>query len=129
LEYHPYVLNHLDPILKIQAEHNIVTEAYGPLTPILRHPTGGPLKPVLEKIAKRLNVDAGTVLLLWTIQKGVVAVTTSSKAENLKKFADIQTKGELTDEEVEEIESVGRKVHFRGYKVSTLETRLFIGRC
>jgi diketogulonate reductase-like aldo/keto reductase len=124
LEYHPYVLAHLDPILKIQEQHNIVTEAYGPLTPILRHPSGGPLKPILARIAKRLGtspsgvkVDEGTVLLLWTMAKGVVAVTASTKVENLKKMSEIQTWGDLTAEEIKEIEEAGRKVHFRGYKV------------
>lgn len=32
LEYHPYVLSHLEPVLKLQDEHKIVTESYGPLT-------------------------------------------------------------------------------------------------
>jgi diketogulonate reductase-like aldo/keto reductase len=126
MEYHPYVLNHLDPVLAIQAEHHIVTQAYGPLTPVIRHPTGGPLKPVLEKIAKRLskdtgkNVDSAVVLLQWTIQKGVVAVTTSGNPDNVRKMADGETfgqEGQLTAEEMKEIEDVGRKVHFRGYKV------------
>jgi diketogulonate reductase-like aldo/keto reductase len=128
MEYHPYVLNHLDPVLAIQAKHNIVTQAYGPLTPVIRHPTGGPLVPVLEKIAGRLSkstdkkVDAAGVLLQWTIQKGVVAVTTSGNPNNIRKMADGETfgeAGELTIEEMKEIEEVGRKVHFRSYKVST----------
>ena len=57
LEYHPYVLAHLQPVLDIQAKHGILTEAYGPLTPLLRHPTGGPLKSVLERIAQRISAD------------------------------------------------------------------------
>lgn len=127
MEYHPYVLNHLDPVMAIQSKHNIVTQAYGPLTPVIRHPTGGPLVPVLEKIADRLSkstdkkVDAAGVLLQWTIQKGVVAVTTSGNPSNIRKMADGETfgeAGELTDEEMKEIEEVGRKIHYRSYKVS-----------
>lgn len=127
MEYHPYVLNHLDPVLAIQAKHHIVTQAYGPLTPVIRHPTGGPLKPVLEKIAERIGqdtgkkVDSAVVLLQWTIQKGVVAVTTSGNPDNVRKMALGETFGEegrLTQDEMDEIETTGRKVHFRGYKVS-----------
>ncbi|WWC58346.1 uncharacterized protein I303_100886 [Kwoniella dejecticola CBS 10117] len=122
LEYHPYVLEHIQPVLDIGEKHNIVTESFGLLTPVLRHPTGGPLKPVLEKVAARLSKDTGkeidtvTVLTLWTIQKGVVAVTSSRNPANLKKFKEIDDLPDLKPEEVKEIEQVGRQVHFRHYK-------------
>ncbi|ODN84496.1 hypothetical protein, variant 1 [Cryptococcus amylolentus CBS 6039] len=126
LEYHPYVLTHLAPILKIGKEHNIITESYGALTPILRHPTGGPLKPVLERIAQRLSKDTGkeldstAVLILWTIQKGVIAVTTSKTDKRIESLVAIDDLPDLTAEEVKEIEEVGSKVHFRHYTVRTL---------
>ena len=119
MEYHPYVLVHVDPVIKIQDQHNIVTQAYSPLTPILRHPTGGPLKPILERIANRLStsvgktIDTTTVLLLWTMGKGVVAITSSSKDENIKKLGEIDTLPDLTRDEMNEIERVGRTVHYR----------------
>ncbi|KAF5322036.1 hypothetical protein D9619_002220 [Psilocybe cf. subviscida] len=56
LEYHPYTLAHLEPVLDLQKKHGIVTESYGTLSPTLRHPTGGPLKPVLERIAERIGL-------------------------------------------------------------------------
>ncbi|WWC86218.1 uncharacterized protein L201_001091 [Kwoniella dendrophila CBS 6074] len=121
LEYHPYVLEHLQPVLDIQEKHGIVTEAYGPLTPLLRHKTGGPIKPILERIAQRLsketgkNVDAASVLLLWTVNKGVVAVTTSTKLPNIEKIVQIEDLPDLSKEEIKEIEDAGRKVHFRHY--------------
>jgi diketogulonate reductase-like aldo/keto reductase len=113
-------LTHLEPILKIQDEHKIVTQSYGPLTPVLRHP-GGPLKPVLTKIAKRLSessgqdLDESSVLLLWNISKGVNAVTTSTKVENLKKMLTVSELPFLSQEEIDEIDSVGKKIHFRSY--------------
>jgi len=116
IEYHPYVLTHLDPVEALHAKYGIVTESYGPLTPILRHP-GGPLKPVLERISSRLGVDLGTVLLLWTMQKGVVAVSTSTKAENVEKLAAVyKSDTQLSQEDMDEIEKVGRTVHYRHYK-------------
>ncbi|WVQ70962.1 hypothetical protein IAR50_000487 [Cryptococcus sp. DSM 104548] len=121
LEFHPYVLVHIEPILKICKEHNILIEAYGPLTPILRHPDGGPLKPVLERIAKRLSKDTGkeldstVVLLLWTIQQGAVALTTSKNEDRIKGFAAFDELPDLTAEEVKEITDVGKTFHFRYY--------------
>ncbi|OCF33353.1 aldose reductase [Kwoniella heveanensis CBS 569] len=122
LEFHPYVLSHLEPVLAIHAQNGIRVEAYGPLTPLLRHPTGGPIKPILERISGRLEKEAGkpvdiaNVLQLWTIQYGAVAVTTSTKPDNIKKLAEVDSLPDLTSEEVKEIEEAGKKIHFRHYK-------------
>lgn len=94
-----------------------MTEAYGPLTPVLRHP-GGPLRAVLERIAKRKGVDIGTVLLLWTIQSGAVAVTTSTRSENIRKLAAISELEDLTADDMKAIADGGKSVHFRFYSVS-----------
>ena len=124
LEFHPYVLAHLDPVLAIHKQHDIVVESYGPLSPVLRHKTGGPLKPVLQRIAERLtkevgwDVDEATVLLQWTVQWGAVAVTTSSRKENIAKMVKSQSI-KLTKEDMAEIEKAGRTVHYRFYDVST----------
>ncbi|GLB38085.1 putative aldo/keto reductase family protein [Lyophyllum shimeji] len=122
IEYHPYTLTHLQPVLELQAKHGILTESYGPLTPILRHATGGPLKPVLERIAERLikvtgkTVDLATVLLLWTRAQGAVAVTASGNADRIKALADVSRLPDLLEPgEVEEITRVGKTVHFRHY--------------
>lgn len=115
-EFHPYVLAQVEPLLELQKKNGITTEAYGPLTPLLRHPTGGPLKPVLERIAKERNIDPASVLYLWTVQKGVVAVTTSTNPENIKKIAAVNDLPDLTAEEIKEIDEAGKKVHFRYYK-------------
>lgn len=117
MEFHPYLLAHTQPVMDIQKKHGIVTQAYGPLSPVLRHP-GGPLKPVLEKIAKRLGTDEANVLLKWTVQKGVVAITTSSNEGRIQKMAGVDKLDKLTPEEMAEIDKVGRSVHFRSYAVS-----------
>ncbi|KAE9394571.1 Aldo/keto reductase [Gymnopus androsaceus JB14] len=127
IEYHPYTLAHLEPVLAIQAKHGILTESYGPLTPILRHPTGGPLKPVLTRIAKRISesnqslpipIDEVVVLLLWMRAMDVVAVTASGNEGRIKLLAEVSfLPGDLlTKEEVEEIVKVGKTVHFRHYR-------------
>jgi len=123
LEFHPFVLKHLEPVLKVHEEHNIVVESYGPLTPTLRHPTKGePLKPALQKAAKRLSekagedIDENAVLLLWCKAHNVVAVTASGNSERIAQLAKIaKLKEGLTKEEVSEIDEIGKKYHFRHY--------------
>lgn len=115
------MLSHLAPVLEIQAKHNITTESYGPLTPTLRHDTqGAPLKPTLKKIAERLSSEAGSevdvnaVLLLWCKAKKAVAITTSSNMDRVKGFAELaKSKLALTKEEVDEIDEIGKKYHYR----------------
>lgn len=103
--------------MALQKAHNIVTMAYGPLSPLLRHPTkGGPLKPILARIGERLSLEPASVLLLWFKAKGVVPVTSTTKVDRLIAMGELarSSKG-LTADEVTEIDAVGRKVHFRAY--------------
>jgi diketogulonate reductase-like aldo/keto reductase len=119
------VLTHLTPILELHEKHGIITEAYGPLVPMLHHPTkGGELVPVLEKIAKRVAsdyngdssvVNQAAILLLWCKAKKVVAITTSGNSDRIKQLAKVQELPNLTKEEVEEIDAVGAKYHYRYY--------------
>ena len=60
--------------LAIHEQHKIVTASYGGLTPITRA-KGGPLDPVLAKIAYARSITEGQVLQLWLRKKGVVTVT------------------------------------------------------
>ncbi|RXW19201.1 hypothetical protein EST38_g6649 [Candolleomyces aberdarensis] len=122
MEYHPYTLAHLEPVLAIHAKHGIVTTSFGPLTPSLRHPTGGPLKPILARIAERLTkkygepIDSNAVLLLWTKAQGVVAITTSANPDRIKTLGKIaQSNWELEQDEIDEITRVGKTIHYRHY--------------
>jgi len=122
VEYHPYVLAHLEPVLNLQKEHGIVTESYGPLTPWLRN-KGGRLDEVLTRIAERVRkdakegakVDETSVLLLWTKAQGVVAITTSGTESRIRSLAATDDLPDLKPEEVEEITKIGKQVHFRHY--------------
>lgn len=77
---------------------------------------------MLTKLAKKYGVDEATVLLRWTIQYGVVAVTSSKNEERIKGYYKLW-EFELTPEEVKEIEEAGKKVHFRWYDVSQRRCR------
>ena len=119
LEFHPYLLAQLDDLRALQKKHGIVTQSYGTLGPIIKHPTGGPLKPVLKRIAERLSKEHGTeideavVLYLWTRDQGVVPITTSSREANIAKAALALTLPPLSKEDADEIETTGRKIHWR----------------
>lgn len=109
LEFNPYLQR--EGIVEWAKEREIVTAAYGPLAPITKA-RPGPLDPVLENLAGKYGVCQEAVLLRWTMQMGVVAVTTSSKRERLVGYMQCTT-FKLTYEEVAEITEVGKTKHFR----------------
>jgi len=111
IEFHPY-LQH-GRLLEFHKKHGIATVAYGPLTAITKA-SPGPLDAKYEELAKKYGVGAAEIALRWTIDKGIVTLTTSSKEQRLKhylKVADFK----LTPEEVEEIGEIGNQKHFRGF--------------
>ncbi|EIW60362.1 Aldo/keto reductase [Trametes versicolor FP-101664 SS1] len=120
IEFHPYVYKAALPVLALQKKHNIVTESYGGLTPIVRN-KGGPVDPVLATIRARLekdtgkNVTEGQVLGLWLRAQGVVEVTTSTKEERVKEYVSTQSLPDITPEEVEAISEAGSKLHHRAF--------------
>ena len=75
---------------------------------------------MLKKIAERLSSEHGTeideavVLYLWTRDKGVVPITTSSKEANIAKAALALKLPPLSKEDADEIETTGRRIHWRG---------------
>lgn len=121
-------------------EKGIKLECYGPLTPIIRA-SGGPLDPVVEKIAKDIGGGAtpGQVLLKWAQQvcKGVIVTlvfreglpshrtarqltlprcSTSSKPERLTEQLEAFTKlPDLSDAQINEITEKGKTKHFRHF--------------
>ncbi|KAI9570448.1 NADP-dependent oxidoreductase domain-containing protein [Boletus coccyginus] len=120
VEAHPYVWKALGPNLVIHEKYRIVTSSYRGLSPIVRD-KGGPLDPVIERIRARLEdtrgspVSDGQVLHKWLQQKGVLVVTTSSKAGRIREYLDTEDVPELTQEEIELIETTGAKLHRRHF--------------
>ncbi|KAH7889387.1 NADP-dependent oxidoreductase domain-containing protein [Phlebopus sp. FC_14] len=118
VEAHPYLWKALLPNLAIHKEHNIVTASYAGLSPLFRG-KGGPLDLVVEQIRSRLEsargspVSEGQVLNKWLKQKGILVVTTSSKAERIREYLDTENVPDLTAEEIELIETTGAKLHKR----------------
>lgn len=79
LEFHPYVLDTVVPIMKIGEKHGIKIASFGGLTPVIRK-TDGPVTPVVDAIVKKWKDagkegTAGLVMLKWLDTKDAIAVT------------------------------------------------------
>ncbi|KNG83829.1 putative ketoreductase [Aspergillus nomiae NRRL 13137] len=109
IEHHPYLQQ--EELVRFQHEKEIKTASYSPLTPILRAP-GGPVDPKVAELAAKYKVTEGEILLRWSIDRGDVAVTTSSKESRLQEFLHVLT-FQLTPEEVREISQLGQGHHYR----------------
>jgi diketogulonate reductase-like aldo/keto reductase len=117
IEFHPY-LQHGD-LLSYHKNKNIAVAAYGPLVPVTRA-KGGPLDPLLEKLARKYAVSPGEILLRWCIDQGVVPITTSSKEQRLSDYLRVMT-FKLTPGEVDEISKVGNEHHYRAFWTNKFE--------
>ncbi|KAI0038079.1 Aldo/keto reductase [Auriscalpium vulgare] len=123
IEYHPYVFKDLIALRELHAQHGIVTESYGGLSPLFRA-KGGPVDPVLARIAQRLSETAGQpyneghVLMLWQRAKGIVVVTTTTKESRLTSYLAVTNAPLLTSEEVAAIDEAGSQWHRRLYTAS-----------
>ncbi|KZP18562.1 Aldo/keto reductase [Athelia psychrophila] len=90
IEIHPYNYAAQRSVIEYARKHGIVTEGYSSLTSITACP-GGPVDAVVAKIGERMHATPAQVIMLWVRAKGVVIVTTSSKAARLAEFRDIDT--------------------------------------
>ncbi|KAL4996144.1 NADP-dependent oxidoreductase domain-containing protein [Aspergillus recurvatus] len=111
IEYHPY-LQH-GSLVPYHEKKGIETASYGPLTPATRA-KGGPLDPLLSKLAEKYGVGEGEILLRWSLDRGTVAITTSAKESRLSTYLNV-LKFQLTPEEVDEISRIGDWKHYRGF--------------
>jgi diketogulonate reductase-like aldo/keto reductase len=111
IEFHPY-LQHGD-LLSYHKNENIAVAAYGPLTPVTKA-QGGPLDPLLEKLARKYAVGPGEILLRWCIDQGVVPITTSAKEQRMSDYLRVMT-FKLTPAEVDEISKAGNEHHYRAF--------------
>lgn len=111
IEFHPY-LQHGD-LISFHQQKTITTASYGPLTPVIRA-KGGPLDKLLSVLAKKYAVTEGEILLRWSIDRGCVSITTSSKESRLTSYLQVLA-FKLTPREVDEISELGQQKHFRAF--------------
>lgn len=120
IEFHPYLQEQSAGIRDFCKEHNILIEAYGPLSPLFRIEKDGkeiddhPLVYVLPKLAEKYGKSDSQILLRYTLQKGYLPITTSSKPERQREALAVYD-FLLDDEDVKLIDDEGAKFHFRGF--------------
>ncbi|KAG2732346.1 hypothetical protein G9P44_004763 [Scheffersomyces stipitis] len=113
IEYSAYLQNQTPGVVEFAKKNGILIEAYGPSAPITKG-KGGPLDPVLEKLAKKYNKTEAQIILRWVLDTGVLPVTTSSKEDRIKAFLEL-TEFKLDAEDVKEISEVGKEKIFRQF--------------
>ncbi|TRM62592.1 NADP-dependent oxidoreductase domain-containing protein [Schizophyllum amplum] len=120
IELHPYVWRSAKSIYDLCKAKGITVASYNGLSPLTKG-KGGPLDGILEDIAGRLSKDygktvtTGQVLQKWLIQKEVIVITTTSKAERIHEYLDAINVPDLTSDEIAKIEENGVKVLKRVY--------------
>lgn len=111
IEFNPYLQQ--PELVEFSKNNGLLLEAYAPLISLTKK-VGGPLDPVVSKIAKRKGRSSSQVLLRWVIQNGVLPLTTSGKAERQAELLQALN-FELSAEEVTEISAAGKTLHHRQY--------------
>ncbi|EFW98412.1 aldo-keto reductase family 1 member c13 [Grosmannia clavigera kw1407] len=112
IEFHPY-LQHGDLVPYLH-KHGIAVSAYAPLTAIMRA-SPGPLDPTYAQLAAKYGVSDSAVALRWAIDRGIVAITTSSSEKRLQSYLTDLASFQLTVAEVDAISNIGHEKHFRAF--------------
>lgn len=98
LEVHPWLTE--KPMLKFNAEHNIITQAWSPLGRGKRLDD-----PVLLKLAEAHGKTPAQIILRWHLQNGIAIIPKSVHQERIKANADIFD-FELSPAEMQQIDDL-----------------------
>ncbi|KAG5419543.1 hypothetical protein I9W82_003311 [Candida metapsilosis] len=113
IEFHPFLQNQSKSIVKFCQDHNILVEAFSPLAPLARVESNA-LAGTLEALAEKYKKTEAQILLRYTLQRGILPVTTSSKESRLKESLELFD-FELTKEEVDKISKIGQENPYRAF--------------
>lgn len=111
IEFNPYLQNQSPGVVEWCQSKGIVLEAYSPLTPLSRA-RPGPLDEILPQLVKKYNRSETQILLRWVIDRGLVALTTSSKSERLLDILGT-LEFQLEKSDVDLISEVGSRKHYQ----------------
>ncbi|RLV94812.1 hypothetical protein JA1_001482 [Spathaspora sp. JA1] len=112
IEFHPFLQNQSQGIVKYCHENNILIEAYSPLAPLSRVGNNNPLIKYLIPLEEKYNKTSSQLLLRYCLQNDILPITTSSKAERMKQSLDIFD-FELSNIEIEQINKIGQENPYR----------------
>lgn len=119
IEFHPYLQDQSPGIVEYSQSNGILLEAYAPLTPIFRivdaetkESIDHPLQKVLEEFAAKYDRTPAQVILRYTLQKGVLPITTSQNKQRQKESIGVYD-FELEDSDVRLISEKGNTFPYR----------------
>ncbi|GAA5996268.1 aldo/keto reductase [Rhodotorula paludigena] len=121
IEFHPFMYEAGEELYQFCKKHDIVLEAYGPTSPVLRF-SGGEFDGVLDKVTKAVaqradkdKVEPSQVLLRLAAQRGAIVVTTSSKDWRMKEQLAAGALPELTQQEIDELVAAAKPAPQRAF--------------
>lgn len=113
IEHSAYLANQTPGIVEFCQKEGILIEAYSPLGPLTKGKPG-PLDLVIEKLTAKYGKTDSQILLRFTLQEGILPITTTKKESRMKEYLEIFD-FELTADEFAEIATVGKQKIVRQY--------------
>ena len=95
------------------ATKDIIPACYAPLAPLTKY-HGGPVDPIVERLAKKYGKTPAQILLRWNEQLGSIVITTSGNEQRMKEQLNYGGYT-LSDSEMDEILQAGLKYERRSY--------------
>lgn len=114
IEFHPYLKNQFPGVYDFCQKHDILIEAYGPLTPLMRVEGDHPLTGILKTLSAKYDKTDSQILLRWVLQKNVLPITTSSNETRIIQSLEIYN-FELEEEDFEAIDKVEGEFKYQAF--------------
>jgi diketogulonate reductase-like aldo/keto reductase len=100
VEFHPYIYEQQQAVLEYCRQHDILIEAYSPLSRASRSPC-----PAITEIAERLGKTPQQVVLRWCIQHGTLPLPRSENSDHIRSNFEIDD-FELSGEDMTALGSI-----------------------
>ncbi|KAI0411116.1 NADP-dependent oxidoreductase domain-containing protein [Xylaria grammica] len=111
IEFHPYAQQR--GVVDHCRAKGIAVSAYSPLA-ALTAARPGPADAVYAELAAKHAVSEGDVALRWCLDQGVVAITTSKRADRLRGYMANTLGFKLEPQDVERLSAAGSQKQYRG---------------
>lgn len=109
IEFNAFLLNQTPGIVRFCQDHNIVLEAYSPLSPLQKKSEyNTEFYAYINSLSEKYGKSEAQVLLRWVTKRGILPVTTSSKQERINDAQNLFT-FDLSKDEVDKITELGSK--------------------
>lgn len=100
VEFHPYIYEQQQPILEYCHDHDILMEAYSPLSRVSRSP-----RKAITDLARKKGKSPQQIVLRWCIQHDTLPLPRSTNPDHIRSNLDIDN-FELSDEDLAALDSV-----------------------